>query len=353
MKKRIGMLIHTNQVLTSFGSLINELKKNNFLVYFFVNADPSIKPDINPCLHPQHIKKFPYDRLLWYKDNKELAKQIEDNDVSAILTVELQPLLHAPEFFKNRTYKIYNFVHNVNNWHTKGVELGILDKTFVGYEKYGEYFGWDKKDYLALGLPRFDGIVNFSKEEIQRKYDLPKKFILIFAPNNNQLNWYMVYRVAQEVKRSGYEVVIKGKYPKCAKFVYHFLANKYFLNDISFYPFISYELVYASDGVIGFDTTAVEEVLMCSRSMVNFSIKSYRDREEKDGLFKPLKALWNSDFCLDIPLKGYNFFGIFKKLPKFMNFFSKKINYKKIQTELVTRPGGASERVVEWLSQEV
>lgn len=350
--KKIGIIVHINPVITDTGPLYSSLIRSGFEVVIFANANIRFKSQYNPKLHPEFLNIFSSSEIFWYNTYQDLADQLISSSVSAVFTEEAWPFIFDPKKFQNRAYKILNIVHSVDNCHPRAVSTGVLDQSFVGYEKYGEYLGWDKKDYTALGLPKYDVISSLDVHEIKKKYRLPEKYVIILTPNNNLLNVFVVYKIIRKIRAGGYEVVLKGKAPKCHKRIYRFMA-KYFLSNLSFYPFITHELIFASSGVVGFDTTAAEEILMCERPLVNFSVKLYRDRASKEGNFKQFVPMWNAEYCMDIPFFDHRGLGIFKKIPDFLHHFQKKINYQKIQEEVFSVPGGASERIVEWLKKNL
>lgn len=351
-QKTVAVVIQTNSVITDVGPLCEKLVESGYRVVVFANADTSFKPQINPKLH-NHLDSLKHHEVVWYKDNQELANKLEEYKVSVAFCEETWPFIFNPELFQNRSYKIVNLVHSVDNFHVKAIPAGAIDVSIVPYERYGEYLDWDKKDYVALGLPKYDVVANLNPEKIRAKYKLPKKYILLLVPNNNLLNVGVIYRIVRAIKKRGYEVVLKGKYPKCHKRLYGYMGSNYFLNDVSFYPFITHELIVASSGVIGFDTTAVEEILMCERPLVNLSVKPYRDKASKEGNFKQFVPMWNAPYCLDINFFDYRgLAGLVKPLPEFMPHLEKQFDYQKIQKEVFTTPGGASERIVAWLKDQ-
>lgn len=352
--KNVGVIVEINPDLTYVGPLCPELKKRGFVVILFVLGDKKAKPHYSPFLHPEHLSTIVNDKIVWYHDSGELAEKLKQENVAIVFTKEDVPFESEPELFKDRHYHIYSLVHSVDNLHLRGVVGGVLDKSIVGFEKYGEYLGWNKGSYVALGLPKYDIISSFDREKILKKYDLPDKYILLLTPNNNLLSWFVVYKIIRQIRKAGFKVVLKGKKPKCHKFIYHLFAKKYFLSDLSFYPFITHELIFASSGVVGFDTTAVEEILMCEKLLVNFSIKPYRDKAAREGNFKQFVPMWNAQNVLDLNIMDYKKFGMFKKLPEFMSHFAKTgIDYVKVQQEVFSVPGGAAKRVVDWLEQNV
>lgn len=353
-KKKIGVIVVSNPDLGDFGPLCQELKKRGFTIILFARQDATIKPHYSPYLHKEHLLSVPHDAVAWYSKLADLDVALRREDIAAVFAKEAAPFAQNPEYFQGRQYKIFSLVHSVDNFHPSAIKGGVLDKTIVGYEKYGEYLGWDKRDYVALGLPKYDAIQNIQREDVIRKYGLPQNYILFLTPNNNLLSPLVVYRIVRKIRQAGYEVVLKGKKPKCHRLVYNFLAKKYFLSDLSFFPFITHELIVASQGVVGFDTTAVEEILMCERPLVNFSIKPYRDKAAKDGNFKQFVPMWNAPYVLDLNIMDHKSIGIFKPLPSFTEHFKKTdIDYRAIQQAVFNIPGGASARVADWLEREL
>ena len=344
---RIGFIVNSNSYITSFGPIFNELNRRGIEYYVFASALVGIKPEYNPFLHQEFIKKFSKN-IFWYKSYDELSRQIDDALIDLVLCIESVPFVLAPEMFRKRKYKVYSIVHNVDNFHPKAIEYGVVDKTIVPNKRYGEYLQWKSNTYIPLGSPKYDVIPSLKKESIIKKYSLPNKYILLFLPNNNLINPIIIFKIIRRIKKAGYNVVIKGKKPKCFLPVYKYF--KYlFLNDSSYFPYISHELVYASSGVVGFDTTAVEEVLMLEKPLVNFSIKSYRNKSIN---FKQYLPMWSSDFCLDINIS--NNFKIRKtifwaNIPSFTNHFTKNFDYISLQKKIFFNSKNVSKNIVDYL----
>lgn len=342
--KKIGFVVHINNNLTAFGSVIEEFYDHGYEVHIFADAVVDRKLEYNPFLHQEHIKKTKFHHLHWYKSYQELAKKINKFDIDSVFLSEALPFALEPKLFKDRKYKAFNLVHNVDNFHIKAIKEKVIDKTIVPYDKYGECFGWNKEDYIALGAPAYDIVGKLSKNKIIEKYNLPQNYILLFLPNNYLLNPHVVYRIIKKIKRAGYKVVIKGKKPKCYRGIYN-LFGKCFSNNLSYYPYITHELIYASSGVVGFDTTGIEEILCFEKLYVNFNIKTYR---ETSFTIRAYRRMWNADFCLDINLLNSPKFRrmiMFAKIPDFMHHFKKPVNFNKLQQELFFKPGGTAERI--------
>jgi len=177
--KNIGIIVEINPDLTYLAPLCVELKKNCFVVIVFALKNKRVKPHYSPFLHPEHISTVASDKIVWYYNSVELAEKLKQEDISVVFTKEDVPFEADPELFKDRHYRVYSLVHSVDNLHIRGIACGVLDKSIVGFEKYGEYLGWNKNDYIALGLPKYDVISSFKKEEIIKKYNLPDKFCFL------------------------------------------------------------------------------------------------------------------------------------------------------------------------------
>jgi len=122
---------------------------------------------------------------------------------------------------------------------------------------------------LYLGCSKYD--VTFSKEEILKKYDLTnlKKCVLV-SPKNKDLHRINLNFIYETIRAYGYEILVKtrGKDPVEKK--YH--GDRYFVDD-SWFPHTTMELIYISDFVVNFDSTAIEECVMAGKPLINFKIK--------------------------------------------------------------------------------
>ena len=187
---RVGMIIHSNSVITDVGSLCSELKRRGVFIILFANGDTTFKPHYNPQIHPEHLASLEYDKIVWYRDTSHLAEVLQEEKIDVTFSEEAIPFVYDPDCFKERSYQIFNIVHSVDNLYKKAKksQTNIIDLSFVPFEKYGEYLDWDKADYVALGLPKYDVIASLDPVLIRKKYQLPEKYILVLVPNNNLLN---------------------------------------------------------------------------------------------------------------------------------------------------------------------
>lgn len=350
METKTAFIVHQNDFLTYFGPLMAKAMANKNQVLLFANkSQPHSKPHLNPFLHPEHLQQVPYSRIIWYETPEALAGLLQkEGGRLAVFTVEALPMDANPAPFKFRRYKIYNLPHSADNIHTKAIAEGVLDKSIAPFEKYGEYLGWNKTDFVVLGSPKYDSINSLSAEAIRKKYALSSPCIVIFAPNTKLLPFSIFLKIFLRIKMAGYKVVIKGKYPGRHHPLYRFLG-KYFLSQKSFYPSVVHELLTASQGAVAFDSTVVEEALMLRKPLVNFSIKPYRTERKN---FKQFIAMWQSDFCLDINLQTNTPGRYLTKLPPFTHHFKKTVDYQKMQKETFFVPGGVSQKILEFVEND-
>lgn len=349
-KSAIGIIIHGNQNFADMGPLCERLRARGYGVFLFANAGDAKHEYLSPFLHQEYLFNILYDRIKWHASYEDLAENLRSSGVQAVFTQEDLPFCLAPELFHERSYKIYSIVHSVDNFHMKGRVAGTLDLSIVAYPRYGEYLGWEKGSYAALGLPKYDILSSLDAEEIRKKYGLPERYILFLTPNNSLVHPFVIFRIIRALRKNGYDVVLKGKAPKCHRWWYR-LLGRYFLTEQSFFPFITHELVVGSCGVVGFDTTAAEEVLMCQRPLVNFSAKPLREAWIKKN-FQQFVPMWASEYCLDLDIRNYHGKNAFRPLPAFRPHFEKKIDYHAIQEMVFTVPGGASDRIIEALLEK-
>lgn len=350
--KTIGFIVESNDFISYFGPLCEEFHKQGFLINIYSNCELSrgIKNFLVPISDQKHLSSLIKDKIIWYESRADLAKKLERDNPVCVFAVEAQPFSNSPELFSDRKYKIFNLTHSVDNFHLQAITNGSIDKSIVPFENYPDLLDWKKEDCLPFGTPKYDHVHKLLSEDIRKKYHLPKKYILIFAPNNMSVPLPVFLKIIIRLWLNGYHAVIKGKFPRCHQNFYHYLS-RYFLSQESFYPFIVHELIKASSGCIAFDSTVVEEVLMLEKPLVNFSTKPYREKREKEGNFKMFSPMWKSDFCLDLKLlNSENIIPHFADIPNFIKHFQRKdIDYKKIQAETFFIPGNASKNIVSFV----
>ena len=172
------------------------------------------------------------------------------------------------------------------NYNQKKIVLTSMRDFSVHYSKYidkvdhvvfpskylADHYGTLSEKNLYLGSPKYD--VKFNKDFICDKYGIPKsKVALMLLPRFSYLDANQKKKalgIYSYLKRLGYFIVVKSraKHPAPNKWK----GDRYF-EDFSWFPHTTMELIYVSDIVINFDSTAIKECLMLDTPMVNFRNK--------------------------------------------------------------------------------
>jgi hypothetical protein len=344
---KIVLILHEADFLASYVPLFEPLRQQSFQVIVALNTHPHLKPQHRAIDKlPQITTALPEALYTFFENYPQLARYLEEQKPDMVLTVEGLPFNLAPELFQKRSYPVYSLIHCVDNMTPAGVAAGVVDHIITPFAKYGEHLGWPATiPSTPLGNPKYDSVDFLKPKAIRSKYRLPENYLLMFAPNWDLVPGLVLWRIIRFFKRAGFAIILKGKWPKCHRWYFRFLADRYFLSERSLYPFIVHELLTASSGAIGFDTTAVEEALMFEKPLLNLSVKSYRSNRN----FHQYEYMWSAPFCLDIPFHDHNWRRVIREYPDIIAHFSKTFDYAATQRATYTPPGKASERIARFL----
>ena len=368
MKNKIVIVIPHLITHRTLGSLATALLQKEYHVIALCNSDQTYKPSINPYLNRHFLSEVPYTEIQWYGDNQDLQHKLSIISPAVVFSMEGVPFYYDETDFSDRDYLSINIAYNTDNCHEK-IRNRSVDKTVCISEDYAVDMGWEKGTYLPLGSPKYDSILHFDRDEIRSKYKLPDKYILLFAPNKkwsetgylknmgdkvahkfyrhrDMVSFTLLEKIVSQIRSHGYECVIKGRTPKAHDPSWKKLSDYYFL-ETQYFPGPKLELLFASEGACGFDSTVVEEVLMSRKLYVNFNIKRYRTTAAETN-WKNLIKMWESEFCLDIPTFSANRLFFPEGVHEFMPHFKKtNIDWDKVQGDLSYRLCNASEKIIE------
>jgi hypothetical protein len=159
---------------------------------------------------------------------------------------------------------------------------------------------------IAIGCPKYDVVLN--KEFICKKYNLskkPKVLIILPTPSNLAAAGHKLYRnksirglsddeflkMYRLLNSLGFEVIIKnrGKFDNLSK---HLYADKYML-DTDWFPHTTMELVEISDLVINASSSAIKEVVLSRKPVINF------DLFNTDAAIKGFEFLYKYAYCIE------------------------------------------------------
>ncbi len=355
--------------------MVHRFRERGYRVIGICCGDQKFKPEKNPFLKQSALKGVPYSEILWYQTPEDLKNKIDSVKPHAVFTMEGVPFYYEEEIFKNRNFKSYSIVFNTDNLHSRIIHT-LVDKTICPSEKYARLMGWKKGTYLPFGTPKYDSLGEFNASKIKEKYKIDNDFIVIFAPNRIEewINFYtrlgwspsswskwiwklcksrplvhdqVLDQVINQITDSGLEFVMKGREPKAHNPAWSKYGKRYLLEE-SYFPGTNLELIFASKGVIAFDSTVVEEALMVKKPLVNFNVKSYR-KSSAITHWKLMEEMWNSEFVLDIPLLNA---GSGQQVPSFMTHFDKSIGWKENQEKYFYPWADTSSKIIDWLEAQ-
>jgi len=142
----------------------------------------------------------------------------------------------------------------------------------------------DKNHFI--GLPKYD--VSIDPKHVLEKFNIPdENNALILYPrtrDENKINLKMLY---EHLKGCGLRVLVKSR----KKDVCNHPGDRLFY-DSTVFPHTTMELLSVSRLAVNFNSTSIEEIVMCERPVINFNIKPF-------GLIFPF--LYEYDFCRKMP----------------------------------------------------
>ena len=212
-----------------------------------------------------------------------------------------------------------------------------VDKIIMPSEFAAKYYGVNGPKNLYLGNPQYENIP--CKEEILQKYQMKdgKKAMILYPRYHvaDKINLPLLY---SHLEKMGYLVILKarGKEPAPAN-----VRPKYYVEDGSWYPHPSLELMKVSDLVINYDSTAIEECIIMRRPVINFHVKPTF----------PLEFLYNYPYCRQ--LKTVYNFEDFKRDCEFLISANLSIYFEEAIEKYLYNSSGVSDRILQNIGYEV
>jgi hypothetical protein len=162
--------------------------------------------------------------------------------------------------------------YEVNNYNNNCDYIVFPNKLFA------KNINIDHDKMLFCGSPKFDtSILKYDRSDILTKYCLNKnkKYILIIYPKLRDQNKVDLKKVYKVFKKSGYDLIVKSRFKDEVRDDQ--LRGDHYFNDMPPYfnwaPYTSVELMYISDIIVNFDSTAILECCMIKKPVINFRIK--------------------------------------------------------------------------------
>jgi len=213
--------------------------------------------------HAKNLKKLSEKYSCGLKGVSEI-----DDSCSVFFVMEGVGIKYVPQKAKkiSMTY-ITDFTVHYDKYIDK-VDGVIFPSEFLP-KHYGKFS--DKNMYL--GCSKYD--VEFDKEEIKEKYSIKDRSALILYPSMGHLNSkYGVHKFKfkkfyKHLHKMGYNVIVKarGKNPAPPN-----ERGDLYIQDGSWFPHDTMELMSVCDFSVGFDTGGAKESIMISKPFVNLKV---------------------------------------------------------------------------------
>ena len=153
-----------------------------------------------------------------------------------------------------------------------------VDYTVTPSSWFTRYIGL--KNELLFGSPKYDCVPLFDKQKICEKYQVEnrERTCLILAPNFRDFKQDYFTRIIELLKIHNYQCIVKFR----QKDSYSTLVDsnvKCVTNESYLIP-STLELMYVSDLVVLFDSSAIKESIIMNKPTVNFRIKPWKDSND-------------------------------------------------------------------------
>ena len=163
-----------------------------------------------------------------------------------------------------------------------------VDHVILPSKYIAEFYNKTSDKNLYLGSPKYDYLP--TKEEISKKYNLPKKpIVTILYPRFRDFGRSKINYLLKDIFDHEYNSVFngqlphiivkgRGKEPMCKDMKQTNPRNPIRVDcyeDGDWYPHNSLELIKASDLVINYDSTAIKECILLKTPVLNFNVKPF------------------------------------------------------------------------------
>ena len=164
------------------------------------------------------------------------------------------------------------------------------DQIFFTSKKYASFYGFESDKNQYFGSPKFDNIP--TKEEVISRWselDPDENYCLVLYPRTRDHNKVDLSQIYSVIRSLGYKIIVKtrGKDPVQNKD----LRGDIYIEDGTWSPHPTVEMLKVSDFMINFDSTAIEESVMLRVPVINFRVKPFSPM---------LPFLYDYDYCRQI-----------------------------------------------------
>ena len=146
---------------------------------------------------------------------------------------------------------------------------------------FAEYYNKLSDKNLYVGLPKYDVVID--KEEVSKKYmgtnsaQLNKKIALILYPRLRDVNSIDIERIYELLRFLDFALIVKTRGKDIISNEKHY--GDLYIEDYSWYPHTTMELLKIANLVINFDSCAIKECVMAKVPIINYNIKPERKLE--------------------------------------------------------------------------
>ena len=268
--------------------IVKEAKKRNIKVNFFCDFENTKYSSINN-------NKSDFNLIIQNFDIQVFEIKNIRNRKTPLIIIENVGLKYLNP--GNQFQKIYSITYSGDFIQLYDQYVDKVSNIFMMSKYFAEYYKCLNKKNIYCGIPKFD--VKYNSNEIYSKYNLSKldKYALILYPRKRDLKKINLEKIYSVISDIGFKILVKtrGKDPVLKK--KHF-GDFLFLDD-SWFPYTSLELIYLSNIVINFGSSAIEECVMFNTPMLDFDIKppgkKFFHQLYKANYAKVLKANANKD----------------------------------------------------------
>jgi lipid A disaccharide synthetase len=144
----------------------------------------------------------------------------------------------------------------------------------LGSRYVADYYDKKHQKVVCLGSPKFD--VEINKNEVVKKYGLThgKKRATVFYPRSRDAGISRLHDIVAAFHAKDYEVVFKTRGKDPYQSSHSQLTNQKFYDE-SWFPSTAMELISASDIIVNFSSTVIEETTVLKKPVLNYHIKPF------------------------------------------------------------------------------
>lgn len=249
--------------LRYFMPLIIEGNKRGVASKIFIN--PKYTKYDSPCRHYDYLTKLASVHNFSIHNINEIDNHASDItffiEINGVHEVKRKTKKVVLTSMRDFTVHYPNYVDSVDN-------IVFCSKFFA------EHYGTLSNKNLYLGSSKYDVVL---KEcDVRSKYEIDKDKIALFVFPLFQFlsdgDRRFLLNIYDYLRRMGYHVIVKSRGKNHV--TPEWRADQY-VEDYSWFPHTTMELLHLSDIVINFDSTTIKECVMMDTPLINFKNKPH------------------------------------------------------------------------------